>query len=56
MDQNNILAVLIHKLKPLGVLKYLKLLLSSLDNLLWDAYIIFVKKDVGNFEVEHKTC
>ena len=28
---------------------------SSLDNLLWDAYIIF-PKGVDNFELEHKTC
>ena len=29
--------------------------LSSLDNLLYDAYIIF-QKSVDNFEIEHKTC
>ena len=29
--------------------------LSSLDNLLKDAYIIF-QKGVDNFEIEHKTC
>ena len=33
----------------------LMLFLSSLDNLLEDAYIIF-QKDVDNFEIEHKTC
>ena len=33
----------------------LMLFLSSLDNLLQDAHIIF-HKDVGNFEIEHKTC
>ena len=31
------------------------LLLSSLDNLLQDAYIIF-QKGVDYFEIEHKTC
>ena len=31
------------------------LYLSSLDNLLEDAYIIF-QKSVDNFEIEHKTC
>ena len=30
-------------------------ILSSLDNLLKDAYIIF-QKSVDNFEIEHKTC
>ena len=29
--------------------------LSSLDNLLYDAYFIF-QKGVDNFEIEHKTC
>ena len=29
--------------------------LNSLDNLLYDAYIIFLKS-VDNFEIEHKTC
>ena len=31
---------------------------SSLDNLLKDPYIIiiFFKKGVDNFEIEHKTC
>ena len=33
----------------------LMLFLSSLDNLLIGAYIIF-QKDVDNFEIEHKTC
>ena len=33
----------------------LMLFLSSLDNLLSDAYIIF-QKDVDNFEIENKTC
>ena len=33
----------------------LMLFLSSLDNLLYNAYIIF-QKDVDNFEIEHKTC
>ena len=31
----------------------LMLFLSSLDNLLEDAYIIF-QKDIDNFEIEHK--
>ena len=31
------------------------LFLSSLDNLLQDAYIIF-QKGVDDFEIEHKTC
>ena len=31
------------------------LFLSFLDNLLYDAYIIF-HKGVINFEIEHKTC
>ena len=31
------------------------LFLSSLDNLLLDAYII-IQKGVDNFEIEHKTC
>ena len=33
----------------------LMLFWSSLDNLLYDAYIIF-QNDVDNFEIEHKTC
>ena len=33
----------------------LVLILSSLDNLLLDAYIIF-QKCVDNFEIEHRTC
>ena len=33
----------------------LMLFLSSLGNLLSDAYIIF-QKDVDNFEIENKTC
>ena len=33
----------------------LMLILSSLDNFLYDAYIIF-QKDVDIFEIEHKTC
>ena len=31
------------------------LFLSSLDNLLQDAFISF-QKDVANFDIEHKTC
>ena len=31
------------------------LILSSLDSLL-DAYIIFQKKGVDDFEIEHKSC
>ena len=31
------------------------LFLSSLDNVLEEAYIIF-QKGVDNFEIEHKTC
>ena len=42
-----------HKLHEL-ITSILMLFLSSLDNLLYDAYIIF-QKDVDNFETEHKT-
>ena len=31
-------------------------ILSSLDNLLLNAYIIIFQKDVDNFEIERKTC
>ena len=31
------------------------LFLSSLDNLLQDAYTIF-QKGIDNFKIEHKTC
>ena len=39
----------------LPYLNFNAIFLSSLDNLLQDAYIVF-QKDVGNFEIEHKTC
>ena len=43
--------------EPPGLLKTLKLFLSSLNNLLWDAYIIFQQRCWYNsFEIEHKTC
>ena len=41
--------------EPLGLLKFSVLFLSSLDNLLQDAYVIF-EEDVNYFEIEHKTC
>ena len=39
----------------LAYLNFLKLFLCSLENLLYDAFIIF-QKDDDNFEIEHKTC
>ena len=33
----------------------LMLFLSSLDNLLWDAYIIY-QEGVDNFEIKHKNA
>ena len=55
MDQNNILTVLIHNLETTSPTKLSMPFLSSLDNLLYDAYIIF-HKSVDNFEIAHKTC
>ena len=52
---NNILTVLIHNLKIAWPTKMSMPFLSSLDNLLEDAYIIF-ENGVDNFEIEHKTC
>ena len=56
IDQNNILTVLIHNFKTTWPTEIPVPLLSSLDNLLWDAYIILQKnKSVDNFEMECKT-
>ena len=41
--------------EPFGQPKFRCYFLSSLDNLLYHAYIIF-QESVNNFEVEHKTC
>ena len=49
------MTVLIHNLKTACPTKILMLFSSSLDNLLWEAYIIS-QKGVDNFEIEHKTC
>ena len=55
IDQNDILNVLTHNLETAWPTKILMLFLSSLDNLLLYAYIIF-QKGVDYFEIEHKTC
>ena len=44
IDPNNILTVLIFNLKLIGQLKFQWPILSSLNNLLWDAYFFFPKK------------
>ena len=49
------MTTLIHNLKTAGPTKILIPYISSLNNLLYDACIIF-QKDVDNFEIEHKTC
>ena len=54
IDQNIILTVLIHNLKTAWPTKILMPFLSPLDNLIWDACIIF-RKGVDNFEIAHKT-
>ena len=55
IDQNNILNVLIFNLKTTWSTKISMPFLSSLDNLILDAYIIF-QKGVDYFEIENKTC
>ena len=55
MDQNSQNVAWINNSRTPWPSQILMLFLSSLDNLLQDAYIIF-QKGVGNFEIEHKTC
>ena len=55
MDQNNILYGLINNLKTTLPTKIVMSLLSFLENLLQDNQIS-LKKNVGNFEIAHKTC
>ena len=55
MDQNSRNIVLINNTKTAWPTYILILFLSSLDNLLQYAYIIF-QKGVDNFEIERKTC
>ena len=52
--KNNIMTILIHKLKTACPTKISMPFLNSLDNLLQNAYIIF-QKSVDNFEMEHIT-
>ena len=53
--QNNISAVLIYNLKTTWPTNISMPFMSSLNNLLQDAYLIF-HKVVDYFEIEHKTC
>ena len=55
MDENSQIMFWSITQEPLGLLKSWMPFLSSLDNLLWNAYVIF-HKGVDNFEIEHKTC
>ena len=55
MDQNSQNVVWINNSRTDWPTLMLVLFLSSLDNLLYDVYIIF-QKGVDNFEIEHKTC
>ena len=55
IDPNNILTVLIYKLKTAWSIKISMPFLSSLKKLLSDAYVIF-QEGVDYFEIEHKTC
>ena len=55
MNQNSQNVVWINNSRFTWPTLILILVLSSLDNLLQDAYINF-QKGVDNFEIEHKTC
>ena len=55
MDQYSQNNVLINNSSTAWPTSILMQFLSSLDNLLQDAYII-LQEGVDNFEVEHKTC
>ena len=55
IDQNSKNVVWINNSRTAWPTLILMLFLSSLDNLLEDAYTIF-QKDVDNLEIEHKTC
>ena len=55
MNQNSQYIVLINNSKTTWPTYILMLFLSSSDNLLKDAYIIFLKS-VDHFEIERKTC
>ena len=57
MDQNSQNALWICNSRTAWPTSILMLFLSSLDNLLQDACIIFFfKKSVNDFEIEHKIC
>ena len=55
MDQNSQNFVLINNSRTAWPTQIVMLFLSSLVNLLKDAYINFLK-GVDNLEIEHKTC
>ena len=52
---NSILTVLIYNLKTAWPTKIPMPFMSSLNILLWYAYVIF-QEGVDYFEIEHKTC
>ena len=55
MDQNSQNVIWINNSRTAGPTSILMLFVNSLDNLQFDAHIIF-QKGVDNFEIEHKTC
>ena len=55
IDPSNILTVLIHNLKIAWPTKIQMSFLSSLNNLLKDAYFVY-QAVIDYFEIEHKTC
>ena len=56
MDQNFQNIVLINNSLTIWPTLILMLFLSSLDNFLSDAYIIFIQNGNDHFQIEHKTC